>query len=257
MTEEADKVLESQNDDGTYIEPDQEITKQVDTAPTPEEGEHVATDSEKVQARFDKLTAEKYQYRNQAREERLRSDRLEQRLNLLKNKAPVKIKPREEDFDYDSALFNQAKVDYEVEQRLIVERETLKVQARDDQAKVEQGNLQQSFNQKADQYRKDHPGFDEASSKIPTLPQGTLDFLISQANSPALIEYLGNNLELAYELASAQPMQAASIIGSLRNSASTKTVKVSAAPDPFKPVNSGSRGQVDEFDKFSEGCTFE
>lgn len=249
MTEQAEQVSKKQNDDNVVIENQDVIEQKVEPAATENPGGYVETTNQQVQARINKLTAEKYSERNRAND-------LERRLSELEyTQQKPKGKPSLESFDYDEAQYNEALLDYKVNEATTrIESSAIK---RQEQQRLD--GVGQKFNAKEDVFRLKNPNYDEVAGRIPQLPTDTLNYLIGLDNAPELINFLGNHLDVADQLVNVSSMDAAGIIGSLseKMTAIVKTVNASTAPEPITPIETGSQSSGDEWDNIAPGCTLE
>jgi len=215
---------------------DAEANTQADPAPaTDEGGEFVETESDKVQARINKITADKYA-------EKRRADAAQAELDQLRANQPAPTQaatgePKLEDFDYDESAHMAAMIDYKVNQKAaeIQQQQQQQVQAQKSQEAVN------TFQQKATALREKAPDFDQVVASVPTLPQDTLDAVMQHEKGPELAYYLGKHLDVADEIVNMSPVSAAMKLGqiSAQLSAPTQTKATSAAPDPINPISTG------------------
>lgn len=227
---------------------DNEINETSESAPeeeTPEvEQEQEETpEPDNVQKRFNKLTKEKYDAKREAEELRKRLEELES-----KPKAEAK-KPSLEDFDYDDSSYQDALIEYRV-QKALEDKETAQAKAAQ-QAQAQEA--QAAFNERVEKLNK--PDFWDAANSIPTLDSSVAQALTLADEGAELIYHLGTHLDQADKLANMQPNQALLYIGKLSASLNKKPdIKLSAAPDPIEPINSG--GSLSK-DRGPDGAVFE
>ena len=238
---ELDEVeIEAKAEVTTEIESEQE-GQTVDTAPTTEVDEPKsdfvdAKDiSERTQAKINKITAEKYA-------EKRRADELERKLNEQTAQAPTTNQqstnePKLEDFDYDEQAFTVALIDHRVNQKAL----EIQQQQQQAQAQSSQQKIASDFDLKVAKLKETKPDYEQVVANIPQLPDQTLNAIMQHEKGPELADYLGRHLDVADFMATADPMAAAMKLGqiSAQLTATTKTVKTSAAPEPIEPVNSG------------------
>ena len=215
--------------------PKEEGQAETATAPVEKEGSFVQTDSEKVQARINKITAEKYA-------EKRRADENEKALNELKAQQPSQPiqsgqEPKLEDFDYDESAHTSALIDY----RVNLKAEQIQQQQQQAQSQAQARQASDSFNTKVATFAEKATDYEQVVANIPQLPEETLNAVMQSDKGPELAYYLGKHLDIADEIATASPMAAAMKLGqiSAQLTATTKTVNTSAAPEPIEPIESG------------------
>jgi len=185
---------------------------------------------DQVQARINKITAAKYA-------EKKRADALQAKLDEIQATSATKqnAAPELADFDYDESAFNQALIDYKVNQSV-----SKLEQSRIDSAKqATVDNDAAEFTARITAFGKDD--FDTVASGIPELPEGVASALVSSEDGPALIYHIGTHLDLADSLAGMTTAQALMEIGKLTtklNSQPSKTITPSGAPDPINHLSS-------------------
>ena len=192
----------------------------------PETTDDVLT--ERAQKRFNKITAEKYA-------EKQRADELQRKLDE-RQAEPQKASaaPKLEDFDYDDDLHRTALIKYQVAEELKAERQALQAESR--QAKATEA--QSAFNERIAAFNK--PDFYEVANSVPVLPSGVAEALVQSEGGAELIYHLGTHLDLADKLANMSPTMAMMELGRISVNLNAKPkVKLSAAPDPIEPLNSG------------------
>ncbi len=217
---------------------------QVDSAPAEEETEHDDAElevndesqpegkehkSDGFQKRINKVTADKYEAIRRAEELQAKLDALQKA-----NEKPLEA-PTLEAHDYDEDAFNQANVQYQVQQELQRQAEAQKAA----QAEIKAQQAQQAFNERIASLNKED--FADKANAIPQLPPGIADALIEADNGPEIIYYLGSHLDKADSIASMSPAQALMEIGRLSTNLNKKPeIKTSAAPEPIEPLKAGS-----------------
>jgi len=116
------------------------------------------------------------------------------------------------------------------------------IQQQQAKARVQQESQQRAegFNLKVAEFTEKAPDYEEVVGNIPQLPNDTLNAIMQNDKGVELAYYLGKHLDVADEIATADPMVAAMKLGqiSAQLTATTKTV-TSAAPEPIEPVGSG------------------
>jgi len=224
--------------------PSDEVIEEVEQIESPEDtatsNAEVSSDEPQVieidekQKALNKLAFEK-------REEKRQRIALEERLAAIEAntpKAPVKVDsaPTLEQFDYDEQAFNAANIKYQIDQ---AKREIVEEQ-RNEQLVEQQRKMQADFNQKVNKLTEVTPDYTESIGQLPEFPSDTLDAIMQADNGPQLAYYLSKHLDIADNVASLPPMQAAMALGRISSDlANAKpTIKPSAAPDPISPVDS-------------------
>lgn len=218
---------------------------QVESAPTQEEPAIEAPASEEkpsdgYQKRINKVTADKYA-------EKRRADDLQAKLDAINNAPkPEQVKPTLESHDYDEEAFTSANISYQVQQELAK-------RAQLDKAAIVEAQQQQAtaaFNAKVADLGK--PDFDDKVNQIPLLPEGVAEALMLSDNGAEIAYHLGEHLDQADAIAGMTPAQAMMEIGRISVNMNTqKQPKLSAAPTPIEPLNSGGALSADVNDEMS------
>jgi hypothetical protein len=222
--------------------PVEEVASEAPADPAPAQEESVETPAEPdgVQKRINKITADKY-------EEKRRADALAQELEALKAQQQAtpqqpSAEPKLEDFEFDDAKYQAALIDHKINQRLSQQQ----AQQKQAQEQARKEELAKSFSAKVAAFTETAPDYQEVIANVPTLPGETLDAVMSLDNGAQVAYYLGKHLDVADEIATASPIQAAMRLGEIRAQlANTKSnIKPSAAPAPVETLSSG--GGVDK-----------
>jgi hypothetical protein len=212
-------------------ETEEEVAAPLDSVSEPAEDPNSG-----VQRRINKLTAEKHEARRQAGAYRAE-------LEALRNArptAPAKA-PRLEDFDYDEQAFTEARIAYQLDQKL-TEFEARNDRARREEAQREQRDrLVQGYEEKLAEFRRTAPDFAEVVGGVAAvLPPALEEAILASDEGPALAYYLGNHLDVAERLAGMSPYQAAMQLGKIEASLPNVSVKqASKAPEPIKKAGNG------------------
>ena len=225
-------------EDPDQVSEQAEVESQATESAPVEEATPESTDAEKpkddgVQTRFNKITAEKYA-------EKRRADKLQKELEEARaqNTAPPLTEPTLEGHDYDTDAFNEANVQYQIQQGVKNELELQSQQAANQKQAEAQQKLQDDFEKRVNDFGK--ADFSEKANAIPTLPPGVANAMMQSEQGAEMIYHLGENLEKADSLANMTPEAAMMELGRLSVQLSTKPeIKLSAAPDPIEPLNSG------------------
>ncbi len=251
MSEELAAQAEEEVIDGVTLSSDDEpgeIDTETDAKPSESAPEDVKPE-DGFQKRINKVTADKHT-------ERRRADDLQRQLNELNNVTPAveaKAAPKIEDFEYDQDAFQAALIDYKVAEQ--VSQAVAKVTSTQSEAvrTAESAEAQKGFNDRIVALAKDD--FDDVANQVPLLPDGVADALVRSENGAELIYHLGNHLDLADKIANMTPQLAMMELGRISvTMAATPAVKLSAAPDPIEPLNSG--GSISQ-EAGPKGATYE
>jgi hypothetical protein len=197
-----------------------------------------------VQERINKEVARRHA-------EKRRADELQRQLDeLSKEKLKEQVKrPEIEDFDFDDDAHRAALIEYQV-QKAINDRDE-KQSATEGVARAQA--QQDVFNERVKQLGK--ADFWEVADAVPTLAPELVSTLMESEEGASMIYHMGKNLDLADKLASMNPHKALIEIGRISaNLAKKPTVKLSAAPEPIEPINSG--GSLTR-DRGPDGATYE
>jgi len=217
--------------------PEQETVEVV--SDTPEESapqtEVKPVEVDNTQKRINKITAEKYA-------EKRKADELQRKLDAMQAaQKPVEVKaPTLEDFDYDEAAFNAASISHQIKQGVAAESQRLQQQGIASQQEAVNQQKAQAFDAQVAEVTATKPDYQEVIQNLPEFKQDTLDAIMSSDQGAELAYALGQQLDLADEIASASPMVAAMKLGELSARLKQKPqIKPSAAPSPIEPVSSG------------------
>lgn len=237
----------------------QDLTEQEESAPPEEKEEIEETEEEPAaegdetsepekpevskgfQKRINKRTADYYREKN-------RADELEKKIANLEAQRPVDVgnKPKEEDFDYDREAYQEALIEWKVEQGIA---KSLR-QSTANQAKSQADTVLDNYKAKVEQSGLDD--FDEVVTELyqnKVLGNAAYDAILHQDNGPLIEYHLAKNLDLAAKIGSKTPAQQAAEIGKLSvKLAAPKGKKITKAPDPVKPAQSGGGGLSKEMD---------
>lgn len=205
-----------------------------DSAPPPEPKatpEKVLMDPKEIQARFDKLTRERY-------EERRARELLEREVAQLRAPpaktepvAPAKV-PTLEDFDFDSSKYQAAMVEYAAAEARKVALETLKSEREQQAVQARIGEFrarEAKFAEKTADYHE--TVYDET---VP-ISDAMAEVIRESDVGPELAYYLGKNRDKAAEIARLSPISAARELGRIEarlNQPPPPPPVVSAAPPP-------------------------
>lgn len=264
MSEEQQAVLdESQETDGLDSQQAEtlettEENSQAESATAEDTTTEQSAEPSNVEKRINKLTAEKYGKDRKIEEKDRKIRELEARLGTgeetQQSKQPTG-KPTLEQFDYDQDAYNEAMIDYHVQQQLD-KRETAAQKAQREQADRQR---EAAYDKQEIEYVTENPSYVDDIQALPMFPVDTLNVIKGQENAPSLVHYLAKNPSVAEQIAQLDTMSAAVQIGMIaaKNSAQVKTVKTSAAPDPIDPIKPGGSSMSDNVSPHVKGATFE
>ena len=209
-----------------------------EAAPAPTE-DTSAPEPEKsgVQKRIDQLTW-------QAREAERRALAAEQQLQSRPTQEPQQGgKPTLEQFDdYDSYV--EALAGYKAQESI----QAMQAQQSQAQRQAEEVHRSQSFRQKADTFSAEHPDFNQVVFDNPYLPiTGEMKQVIETSDKgPEVAYHLGQNPQLAAQIAQMHPIMQAAELGKIEAGLSfPKTKTTTSAPAPIEPIGGGEAGMRD------------
>ena len=211
-----------------------------------------------LQKKIDRLTAEKYAEKRKREEETRKREELEARLKEG-GKPPESGqptgKPTLEQFDFDQDAYNEAMIDFRVQESLD-KRETTAQKAQSEAAARQR---EAAYDKQEIEYVTENPAYVEDIQALPMFPVDTLNVIKGQENAPSLVHYLAKNPEVAEQIAQLDTMSAAVQIGIItaKNSAQVKQIKTSAAPEPIDPIKPGGSTMSDNVSPHAKGATFE
>ena len=235
LVEPIDAFVNSDNDHITETETLEATT--TESAPVDDTQEPAKTNG--IQERINKITADKHEERRRREAEAKRADDLQAKLDELEAKKPTLTKPTLEDYDYDDEAFNQATVNYQVQEQVAVELANQRTKQSQLEQKAKQQQALDTFNERALALAKDD--FADKANAIPELPVGVAGAIIALENGAEMVYHLGTHLDKADALASMSPMAAMMEVGRISTSMSVKPeIKLSAAPSPIQPIKAGS-----------------
>ena len=212
-----------------------------DTADEKQEAEKPKEDG--FQKRINKVTADKW-------EATRRAEAAEAKLaEMQQAQAPQQtVEPKLEDFDFDEQAHNSALIDFKVDQKA----QSLQKQQQDTQAEQVKTEAAKKFTENCATFATDKADFNEVLGMVPTLQPSVLQELMSMENGPELAYFLGNNQEIANNIARMNPVAAGIKIGEIsRKLSEPKQIKPSSAPEPIEPVSSGGVVESDIGDEMS------
>jgi hypothetical protein len=225
-----EETLDTSTEEKAPQEQDIEASNEAQPEPTAEE-KH-AIDKKKAedafQKRANKMTSQKYA-------EKERADKAEARLAEIEakqNNQELSI----ENFDYDEDALLNAKIKQGIQQGIATNAEQQRQATQD----AERAKITVKFNEKVveanfDNYKE---VVDQLSSVRPPLEM--IDVILSDENGPQMAYYLGSNLNIADEIATASPYKAGKMLSDIsKKIANNKPKKkLTTASDPVQTIQS-------------------
>jgi len=222
----------------------------------PVEAEEEATATEdrkrnpKLEIRFEKITKQREEAREEARKEREQRESLEAKVKELESrsqpqKAESTEEPRPEQFT-DMYEYAKALTDYKVDQRLGEEKQKV------EQAKIEAQRQEviNTWTKRVQSAKSEIPDFEEmVGSADVTVSNEIRDAIFESDVGPQLLYHLAENPEIAEKLQGMTLTTALRTIGKLeaqfeKTEPQTKTVVGrSKAPAPINPIRSAANGR--------------
>ena len=219
----------------------------------PEDGESEEKDSDTdkgkesdaVQRRINKITAEKYELRRQLEEKEKRLKEFEQ--SMTPQKEPTLDDP---DINYDQDKLVEKIVSYRLQQKQTT------TQPQVDPVKAEKVA---TFSTKLSDFRKEAPDYDDVVKQMP-IGQNASDAILEMDNGPAVAYYLAKHLDVVDELNSLSPVAATLRVQELSRKLQPASPKISQAPEPVESVKNGGgkvtkntdEMSVEELDRYEE-----
>jgi hypothetical protein len=211
---------------------------------TETEGEESRNDTDEkpegkgVQKRIDRLTRQKY-------DEKRRADLATQKLEELQKAVPTPVagKPAIDSYDtYED--FQEALVDWKIEQRDVVSRQNESLQAQANTAATQQATVESSAQLLIGEGNAKYADFQAVAGTIPpAIMTNELIVALADSETGADIAYhLGKNPAEAAALQNLSPVQLGRELARMEASISQPTVVTTKTPEPIKP--SGATAQV-------------
>lgn len=247
MTDE--QIVESSPTDQQDVEQDvsqaESSTAPVDTAENEQKDE-----KSNVQKRINKLTREKYEAQNKAKDLEDKYQALEERINAMDRPAE---KPRYDQFDSDEA-YEAALTDYvhktSAQSARQAELEAAQRVRLEDQQRAAQ-QRQQDYNARAAKEADRYEGYwdavnDPAFSAIVTSMDPQVVALVQESDkSTGLGYYLATNLEVADQIANMPVATAARELLKIEvGLEKPESKKISDAPPPVEPIGSSGQNEL-------------
>ncbi len=228
-------------------------------------GENHEQQTNGVQERINKITAQKY-------EEKRRADELQRQLDELKSQQPTQpvvqsdISPPTLPSDpYDDEamkVFHEEMLDYTNKAAERAAKSTFENQTKAQLETEQKLKHQQAIQQYANNAIKDGVDLDKLRVAEQSLVSAGINpdvgaYLMSDPNGAKLVEYLADNPSEMYEVASMDAVKAGIHLATkIKPKALSTTPNVSSAPSPIPDIKGGGMVEVDEFDKKYPGAEF-
>ena len=240
--------------DSNPTEPQGEIGNQ--SEPVEAQSEATATEDRKqnpkLERRFSEITKQREEARKEAQREREARESLEARLRDLEAKAQpqkaeteVEQEPKPEQFS-DMYEYQQALVDYRVDQRLAEEKQK-EAQAK---ANAERDKMLNVWSDRVKAAKAEIPDFDEMVGSADVVVSNEVrDAIFESDVGPRILYHLAENPEIATELQGMTLTAALRRIGKLEaqfekaEPLSKPVVGRSKAPAPINPIRSAANGR--------------
>jgi len=245
-------------DDGASVAPDQDVAKE---QPADQAQVQDSTTEHADKPQDDKPRDEKGRFVPQERvneitrarrEAERRAEALERELASLRQQQPAQHQPRGtdkapklEDFDFDQTAWAQAVTEYAATQA--ESRVEQKLSTRSQQER--QQSVQKSFEERAAKYAAEHPDFDKAVDDLGRTVRFSPEIVEAigvSDHGPAVVHYLAQHLDEAYEVSHMPPHLAALRLGRIEAQVSAPKPKpVTKAPDPAPTLGGGAAASKD------------
>lgn len=256
---ELDQSIQAEVIDSAPIEtePTEQVAPEAQEAEEakPDDSDYVQTDSDKVQAKFNKMTWEKNEAirAQQAAEKRLADFEAKQPEQTTVKSEPKIEDFKEEDFGYDESARNLAYLEARQDHFRIVDRENSVIEQQQKTQAAAAMEVQQNFAKAQDEYAIQNPDYlkdIEALNQSIKFPNDTLAQVMKQG--PKMVHYLSKHLDVADSIANGSPTDAAFKLGTISiNLGKPKPVNnISSSPDPVETIQ-GSGGITKDLGEMS------
>ena len=237
-----DAIAETDEESAPQLEEVPEVVKPKETAEeTKPEAEKPKEDG--FQKRINKVTADKW-------EATRRAEAAEAKLAEMQT-APAQqstVEPKLEDYDFDEAAHTSALIDYKVNQKV----DSITKQQQDKASQQTKDEINRKFADNVKTFAEGKADYMDVMGALPQLQPSVLDELMSSDNGPELVYFLGNNLEIANNIARMNPVAAGIKIGEIAHKLAEPTqIKPSSAPDPIEAISSGGNVESNIDDEIS------
>lgn len=217
-----------------------------------------------VQDRINKLTAKRY-------EEKRRADALEVKLKAFEAQsqaptAPITtVAPVMPNDTYDTeamANYHTDMLAYSSKVAQEAAASTFEQRQQEQRQEAQQAAFQKTVSTYASNAVRDGVDLDKAQAAENFLQQAGIsdslgNYLLNDLNGAKIVEYLGDNPAMAYELLALDPVTAGiKIATEIKPRALSTTPKVSNTPEPTPNITGGGVSEKDDFARLYPGTTF-
>lgn len=257
---ENEEMLAAMEDPSSEGEPStQESSATPDTPPVAGEPETVPTvpsppESDGVQQRINKVTADKYAALRRAEdaESRLRDFERQIKESQTPDPGPPDLSrpPRVEDYDFDEEKYQADLNKYQenlIEQRVKESVEKLRQEDDERKKRYEEERLNQEFSKRV--VAANLPDYSEAIDNLSRtgviFPQEVINAIRVAEKGPQIVYHLAKNLNVANQIANLPAARGILELGKIEARLSVKkSQNTTQAPEPIKPV--GGAGALDK-----------
>jgi len=229
---------------------------------SPDSGENHEQKHDSVQARINKITAEKYAAKREAEELKKQLEEAQKAKVDAPSAPPVQSglsdAPKLPDDIYDEEAMRKYHADTLAYNRKVAEdagKSQYKKQLEEQKKAQEQATQKQAVDGWIGNAQKGGIDLDKLGVAEQTIANAGVkpelaQHIMSDPNGPAIAVHLAENPALMYEVLNMSPMQAAvKIETQIKADALSKTPKVSNAPEPLPEINGGGMVEQDEFSR--------
>lgn len=193
-----------------------------------------------LQARFDKITREKYQALTEAEQLRKEVEELRAKVTETKPKTPTL-----EEYDYDEEAHTQALIDAKVAAAV---QETLRKQQTEAQRNAEVSQRVQKFAEKEAKFAQTVDDYDQVTRSESLMINDLMAEIIQTSDKgPEMAYFLGKNPQEAYRISRLPPIEAQRALLRIEAGAEAKPA-ITRAPDPVPDIG-GEDVPVEDMDK--------
>lgn len=229
---------------------------------SPDSGENHEQKHDSVQARINKITAEKYAAKREAEELRKQLEESQKAKADTPSAQPVQSglseEPQLPDDIYDEEKMRKYHADMIAYNKKVAEeagKSQYQKQLEEQRNQQEQERQQQVVNGWVNNAQKSGVDLDKLAAAEQAITNAGVapelaNHLLADPNGPAIAIHLADNPALMHEVLEMSPIAAAvKIEKEIKAEALSKTPKVSNAPEPLPEINGGGMVEQDEFSR--------
>jgi len=229
---------------------------------SPDSGESHEQKHDSVQARINKITAEKYAAKREADDLRKQLEESQKAKADTPSVQPVQSgsiqAPSVPDDIYDEEAMRKYNADLVAYSQKVAEdaaRSQYQKQLEEQNKTQEQVKQKQLIDSWVDNAQKSGVDLDKLGAAEQTIANAGVkpelaQHIMSDPNGPAIAVHLAENPALMYEVLNMSPVAAAvKIENQVKAEALSKTPKVSNAPEPLAEINGGGMAEKDDFSR--------